>query len=306
MESKKIKKKQKAQYISSTVENLFDYVEKNFSRADIHIHSDFSDSAASIEEILNFVQDKTTLDVIAITDHDTIEGALKAQRLVKEHGYRFEVIIGEEISTTEGHLIGLFLKEKINSDISAHEAIKEIHRQGGIAIPAHPFYISRFNDKGDEPIARGVGAAILIHEKPEIDAIEVVNGTPVFNRNNVKAKYFNRLLLFKPEVGGSDAHMCAAIGKGYTLFEGKTAQDLKIAIQKRETQGIKDRWNPFELSKYAYSFLPNFARIAFFTMLLGPQPKQTEIINFPSRIKINRVMPKDEKKQEEPSYQHNH
>ncbi|MFA5197400.1 MAG: PHP-associated domain-containing protein [Patescibacteria group bacterium] len=306
MKDKQSKKKQKDIYISSTVEDIFDYVEKNFSKADIHIHSDFSDSAASIEEILEYVQDKTTLSAIAITDHDIIDGALKAQKIVKEKQYRFEVIIGEEVSTLEGHVIGLFLKEKIMPGNSAHETIKEIHHQGGIAIAAHPFFISRLNNVSDKPLARGIGAATLIQEKPEIDAIEIVNGTPVFNRSNIKSKYFNRLLLFKPEVGGSDAHICAAIGKGYTLFEGKTAQDLKEAIIKRETQGLKDRWNPMELLKYAYSFLPHFARIAFFTMLLGPQPKQTEIINFPSRIKIRRETPKDSEKQEEPSYQNTH
>lgn len=294
--------KDKNIYISSTVENIFDYLDKNFSKADLHIHSDYSDSAATIEDILNYVQEKTDLKIIAITDHDTISGALKAKRMACELGYRFQVIIGEEISTKEGHVIGLFLKDKIDGGITTREAIEAIHRQGGLVVSAHPFFVSRFNDKLDEPVAKGIGAATLIHEKHYIDAIEVVNGTPVFNQSNVKSKYFNRLLMFKAEVGGSDAHILEAIGKGYTLFEGKTISDLKKAIKNRETQAFKARWNPIELLKYTYSFLPHFARIAFFTMLLGPQPKEPQIINFPSRIKIKREIPHEPISQEDSSY----
>jgi predicted metal-dependent phosphoesterase TrpH len=289
-------------YISTTVEDIFNYLDKNFSKADLHVHSDYSDSVASVEEILEHVQNKTDLSIIAITDHDTIAGALKAKRIAEEKHYRFDVIVGEEISTKEGHVIGLFLKEKVTEGISAHDAIIEIHRQGGLAISAHPFFISRFNDKLDEPIAKGIGAATLIHEKHNIDAIEVVNGTPVFNRSNFKSRYFNRLLMFKAEVGGSDAHILEGIGKGYTLFEGKSVADLKRAIRKRETQAYRSRWDPIELLKYAYSFLPHFARIAFFTMLLGPKPKEPKIINFPSRIKIKRETPNEQNSQEDTSY----
>ena len=67
--------------------------------ADVHMHTTYSDGTGSVEEVLSFAQNHTTLDVIAITDHDTIEGALRARDLADKHAYRFEVIVGEEIST---------------------------------------------------------------------------------------------------------------------------------------------------------------------------------------------------------------
>lgn len=283
-------------YISSTVEGIFDYVESNFSKADVHIHTSYSDSASSVEEILDYVQHKTDLMVIAITDHDTISGAIKAQRIAKEKKYRFEVVIGEEISTLDGHILGLFLTKPIQAGLSAHETIAQIHKQKGLAIAAHPFYQSRLKDF-EEPVADGVGATVLINEKHNFDALEIINGTPVFGKANVKAKYFNRMLLLKPEVGGSDAHIFYAVGKGYTLFEGKTALDLRKAITGRQTQALKARWYPLGLLKYAYAFLPHALRMAFFTMLLGPHPKKRELINFPSRIRIHREL-STQKKQE--------
>jgi len=276
-------------YIASTVEGIFDYVESNFSKADIHVHTTYSDSASSVEEVLEFIEQKTDLMVIAITDHDTISGAYKAQQIARKNKYRFEVVIGEEVSTLDGHILGLFLTKQIQPGLSAHETIDQIHKQKGLAIAAHPFYQSRLKDF-EEPVADGVGATVLINEKHGFDALEVTNGTPVFGKANVKAKYFNRMLLLKPEVGGSDAHIFYAIGKGYTLFEGKTSQDLRKAIIGRQTQALKARWYPLGLLKYAYAFLPHALRMAFFTMLLGPHPKKRELINFPSRMKIHREL----------------
>ena len=284
------------EYISSAAENIFNYVENNFSKADIHIHTNYSDSTSTVNEVLDYVQEKTDLMVVAITDHDTIDGAIEAKRIAQEKMYRFEVIIGEEISTLDGHVLGLFLTKPIAPFLSTHKTLVEIHKQKGIAIASHPFYQSRLKDFG-EPVADGVGATILINEKHHFDALEIINGTPVFGKANVKAKYFNRLLLFKAEVGGSDAHIYNAIGKGYTVFEGKTAKDLRWAIKHRETQALKSRWYPLALFKYAYAFLPHAIRMAFFTMLLGPHPKKREIINFPSRIKIHRELSNQEKQE---------
>ena len=294
MSLKKDLRKEKEEYLQSAVRDILEYVEENFSKADLHIHTDYSDSSASVEEVLEYVETKTDLSVIAICDHDTIEGAKKAVSLAKENNYRFEVIVGEEISTNEGHLIGLFLKKVVPKNISVHQAIKEIKNQGGIVIAPHPFYQSRLNDQ-HEIVANGIGAACLIHEKEAIDAIEVINGTPTFRKTNLKAKYFNRLVMHKAEVACSDAHCKDAIAKGYTIFEGITAEDLKSSILNKRTQAVKGRWNSLELIKYAYSFMPNFLRMAFFTLLLGKQPKKREIINFPPAFKITRELEKEEK-----------
>jgi len=254
----------------------------DLSKADLHIHSDHSDGRPTIEEILEYTQHETNLDVIAITDHDTIEGALLAKELVKKKKYRFEVIVGEEISSIEGHILGLFLHEKIEPNQSAHETLKQIHAQGGIGIAAHPFYKSRMNN-GRVIWAKGVGATTLIQEKTHFNAIETVNATPTFEEENLRAKYINRLLLLRAETGSSDAHILQAIGKGYTLFEGKTASALHEAILDHQTQAMNDKWDVFGVMRYGYFFLPIGLRTTFNTLLHGRRKKEIDIVKFPSK-----------------------
>jgi predicted metal-dependent phosphoesterase TrpH len=82
------------------------------------MHTTYSDGSGTVEEVLSFAEKRTSLDVIAITDHDTIEGALRARDLVQEGQYRFDLIVGEEISTREGHLLALFLEKRIAPGMS--------------------------------------------------------------------------------------------------------------------------------------------------------------------------------------------
>ena len=86
---------------------------------------------------MEYASTKTDLKVIAITDHNTIEGALFAKEL--EDVYGIEVVIGEEMSTTEGHVLGLFLTEEIPAGLTPAETVRRITEQGGIAIIPHPF-----------------------------------------------------------------------------------------------------------------------------------------------------------------------
>jgi len=259
----------------------------NLSKADLHIHSNYSDGAPTIEAILDYVQHKTNLDVIAITDHDTIEGALYARELMKKKKYRFELIVGEEVSSNEGHILGLFLHKQIQPDIPAHEVLKQIHEQGGISIAAHPFYESRMNS-GKITWAHGVGTITLLQEKNHFDAIETVNATPVYDEENLRAKYINRLLLFLAETGSSDAHILQGIGKGYTLFEGKTTHAVREAILNHETQAMNDKWDILGLFRYGYFFLPTGLRTVLNTMLHGRRDKQVELVNFPSKRKLRK------------------
>jgi hypothetical protein len=265
---------------------------KGLSKADIHIHSNYSDGHPTIEEILKYTQEKTDIDVIAITDHDTTDGAIYALELAKKKKYRFEIIVGEEVSSKEGHIIGLFLKETIPPSLSAHDTIKMIHAQGGIAIAAHPLYHSRMNNH-TIVWADGVGTQTLLKEKNHFDAIETVNATPTLGEENLHVKYLNRLLLFRPETGSSDAHIVQAIGKGFTLFEGKTAEAFKTAVIKHQTQAINEKWNFMGIMRYAFFFLPKGLRTTFYTILWGKRKKRPEIINFPSMAKIRREIADD-------------
>lgn len=260
-------------------------------KADLHIHSNFSDAKPSVEEILDYVQNKTDLDVIAISDHDTIKGALLAQELMKKKKYRFQLIIGEEVSTQEGHVIGLFLKNQIKKGLPAHEVIKKIKNQGGLALMAHPLRHVRVNT-GNKNLD-GLDLMTLLKEKRGIDAMEVINGTPTFVKDNLRAMFFNDSMLFKAEIGSSDAHILEAIGMGYTIFEGSTAAELKQAILSNQTRALNVRWGAMGLFKYLFFFLPKGLRLFVNTLLHGRRPKRIQLINIP---KINLINHKLDKK----------
>ena len=107
-------------------------------KADLHMHSTYSDGIGTIEQILHHVQYNTRLDVIAITDHDMVEGALRARDLWAKGSYRFDFIVGDEITTSEGHLLALFIEKPIRPGLGMEQSIELVHRQGGLAIVAHP------------------------------------------------------------------------------------------------------------------------------------------------------------------------
>ncbi|OQA04560.1 MAG: PHP domain protein [bacterium ADurb.Bin400] len=261
----------------NSVKRIEEYA--HLGKADLHIHSNYSDAKPSIEVILEYVQHKTDLDVIAITDHDCIEGALKAVRIAKRKKYRFEVIVGEEISTTDGHILGLFLTEKIEPNQTVKETLKQIREQGGVSIASHPFYHTRING-GDMPIMDGIGLVTLLKEKEEINGIETVNANPMLGKQNFQANVLNSAALFMADVGGSDAHILQAIGMGWTVFEGKTAGDLKEALLHNQTAAVSKRWRFIALMRYAYFFLPKSLRLVFFTIVHGRRPKRQSHISF--------------------------
>lgn len=238
----------------------------HLGRADLHIHSRFSDGREEIADILEYAQNHTDLDVIAITDHDTIEGAQLAQQIAKDKDYRFDIIVGEEITAREGHILGLFLHKEIEPGLSAHETIKQIHAQNGLAIASHPF--ENYKYKNPDLITMvGVGAGVLIKERHHFDAIEIVNATPTLNDENIQASLLNKTLLGRAETGSSDAHIKEAIGRGYTLFEGETATDLQKAILHHQTQAMRTGWTLMALFKYAFFFIPIGFRLFIYNVL---------------------------------------
>src|SRR6266705_2054432 len=109
-------------------------------KADLHMHSTYSDGIGTIEQILHRAQHRTNLDVIAITDHDVIEGSLRARDLWTRGNYRFDFIVGEEVSIKEGHLLGLFIEKRVPPGLSMERSIDLIHEQGGLSVIAHPLH----------------------------------------------------------------------------------------------------------------------------------------------------------------------
>ncbi|MGH2391750.1 MAG: CehA/McbA family metallohydrolase [Chloroflexota bacterium] len=209
-------------------------------RADLHIHTCHSDGRPTVQDVLDYVANRTRLKVIAITDHDTIEGALRAQELQKR--YRFDIVLGEEVTTRQGHVLALYIHERVPPLMSPQETIAAIHEQGGLAIAAHPF-ITAFG-----PEVQGIGRRFT--DLP-FDAVEVENSTPLMYVANYRAKRHNRRVGGLPVVGNSDAHIVEAVGKSYSRFPGTSAADLRLAIERRQTTAHASAYASRELLAYA-------------------------------------------------------
>ena len=195
------------------------------SKADLHVHTDASDGTASVCDVLSRAAE-LGFGVIAITDHDTIDGALEARR--QAHRYGVEVIVGEEVSTAEGHLLVLFIEAALLPGLPAAETIAAAHAQGGLCIAAHPYdwAVPSLGKAGLHRRCHGVNMG----EWP-LDAIEGLNASatwPLGIPNRVGQRIARRIGL--PTVAGSDAHTLATIGRAYTLFPGRTALDLRGAV----------------------------------------------------------------------------
>lgn len=197
-----------------------------WGRADLHMHSTYSDGIGTIEQILDHVELNTDLDVIAITDHDVVEGALRARDLWKENDYRFDFIVGEEVSTGEGHMLALFIEKRIPPDLSMERSIDLVHEQGGLAIVAHPL-----NPIFRHSCQREVLDRIFATRDVWLDGIETWNASFCGIYANRLAMRTNREVYGWPELGNSDAHTLSAIGRGCTWFEGATAQEVRATIQ---------------------------------------------------------------------------
>ena len=199
-------------------------------RADLHIHSAASDGLDGVSAILAAVAARSDLDVIAITDHDRIDAALAARTLARHRGYPFEVVVGEEVTTRGGHLLALFIEERLPPLRSMGETIGLVHEQGGLAVPAHPL----------APYPLCVQAwtlrRLLAAGDPRVrpDALEAFNPTTAWRR------WHPRVVAFADAhglagVGDSDAHLIGQIGQGWTSFPGRGAEDLRAAILDHRT-----------------------------------------------------------------------
>jgi len=198
-----------------------------------HIHTKYSfDSILSPRRIVKYAI-KNDYDFIAITDHNTIRGATEAYNYnIKYNDFqKLKVIIGAEYATDKGDIIGLFLKEEINSK-NSKEVIKKIKEQGGITILPHPFK----GHKLDNELMR------------DIDVVEVYNSrVNLVNNHKVKnlAKRYN-----KPIIIGSDAHFYGELGLTLMYYENISSVSFSETILCREPKIVK-----YEKSGWYYETL---------------------------------------------------
>ena len=170
-------------------------------RVDLHSHTMWSgDSTTTPDELLDAVV-ACGIDVLCITDHNAIRGALEVAANLP-----CRVIVGEELKTHAGEIIGLFLNERVPIGVQPREAARLIREQGGLVYIPHPF----------DPMRRNLeeGAMRDLANDGLIDAIEVLNAKTSLNSLNAKAAAFAEEFDLAGGAG-SDAHVPLALGAAY-------------------------------------------------------------------------------------------
>ncbi len=168
-------------------------------KADLHLHTAAGDGMADPREILDYVQMETDLDLIAITDHDDLRGAEQTREAWARGSYRFQVVPGMEVTAIEGHVIALFVEDPLPSLRPVEEVLAAVHRQGGLAIAAHPLsWLTR--SLGRKALER-IAASEL--EGVYLDGMETANQSPGAREGLKKAAALNRDRYHLAEVGGS-------------------------------------------------------------------------------------------------------
>jgi predicted metal-dependent phosphoesterase TrpH len=191
-------------------------------RADLHVHSHWSDGRDAPEELV--IAAAGRVDVLAVTDHDEIAGALDAREFAQARPeLGVDVIVGEEVSTLNGHVLALFIGERVPPGLSAERTLELIHGQGGLAVAPHPLHPIRYARRGHP------GVAEILHGLA-FDGVEVVNNTgPLSCFYDARALVANDRWRL-PVCGGSDAHDARYVGSGLTRFEGRDARALRRAL----------------------------------------------------------------------------
>lgn len=192
-------------------------------KVDLHVHTYHSpDSLATPGDILRWAQ-RHDIDVVAITDHDTIAAAVEMRRR-----WPGSVIVGEEIKTNRGEIIGLFLNEEVPTGLSPAETIRCIRDQDGLVYVPHPM---------DRMRGSALSLDALLDVVDDVDVIEVFNARVTVAADNRLADEFalSRGLL---RGAGSDAHHPAEVGRAYVeMLPFATPQDFLYAIRSALIRG---------------------------------------------------------------------
>lgn len=183
--------------------------------ADLHVHSNYSSDSLITPKDLVYYAKKRGLNAVAVTDHNQIKGSLKIAKETTD----FLIIPGMEVSSADGHIVALNLKELIPKGLTAAETVDRIHVAGGLAIAVHPY-------------AWFKGSLTSHVEEAKFDAVETLNANAFpFGRCKHKAQKLAQKLGL-PQTGGTDAHFAPTIGYGYTSVEAeRNVEEIVKAIK---------------------------------------------------------------------------
>jgi len=171
-------------------------------RADLHVHTFYSRDSTITPKELVFYARRRGLTAVAITDHNQIEGALK---IAKETD--FLIIPSTEISSRNGHIVGLNVREKIPRGLDAEETVDRIHEAGGLAVACHPFALFK--------------GSLGRYASGKFDAIEAINASAVPFRRSVRKAQELAKQFKMASVAGTDAHYGPEIGYAYTAVDAE-------------------------------------------------------------------------------------
>lgn len=186
-------------------------------KVDLHTHSTASPDGGISKNQYRQMLDSGLLDAVAVTDHNDTS---LARELQTEFGDR--VIVGEEIMTTGGEIIGLYLKETIPAGLSPADTIQHIKDQGGLVYIPHPF----------ETVRKGVPPQTLDTLSEHVDIVEVCNGRALIQNRSAQAVVWARL---NNIVGAasSDAHGLKGVGKTYSSLAEMPTKETLVALLNR-------------------------------------------------------------------------
>ena len=207
--------------------------------AALHIHTTHSDGMASVEAVLEYAEQHTALDVVAIADHDQVRGALAALDWVAARpSARVEVVFGTEISASWGrHLLAYFFEPPFpTKPFPRHRSLGYttalVHDHGGIVVIPHP--LCRWTPSvGQRALTR------LLAQAVPIAGLETCNASVAARGLAPRIRRLNDEYWQLPELGSSDAHHLAQIGSGLPEFPGSTVADLAGALR---AGTVRARW----------------------------------------------------------------
>lgn len=201
---------------------------------DLHNHTRWSfDSAMDPYRMVRLAK-RRGVDAVAVTDHDEVGGAFEA---LKAAGGDVLVVVGEEIGTRAGDILGLFLKERIVEQ-DPLEAIRAVHEQGGLAVLAHPFAMKK---SVDEAVARALDGCEGFNARHS--AVDSIDGPGAEPRVAAFAREFDLSV-----TAGSDAHFYGEVGRARTVVAASTLEEAREQILRGNTvlsgrrSGRAGRW----------------------------------------------------------------